>query len=246
MDRSIGRACARRQAEYSLRVKRIGQSTLVRVLASAAVFTLVYLVMYGVTHSAWNRERIYRTLVNGAQEDQQIAAIDLVYYRAQPQLVRALRAYSPTTRELAQNSLLDMWQHAAGEKAFRYLQVSQKAIDKKDYVLALEVLDRVVKKYPAFAEGWNRRGTLHWLLGQYDLSISDGERVLALNPDHFGAWQGLGLCHFKRGNFVKAYEAVRTSLRINPHDENAQEFLKKCEEMLDKHRPKLDPRGTVI
>ena len=217
-----------------------------RVTASVIVFTLVYFAIYGVTHSSWNKERIYRTLVNGAKEEQQIAAIDLVYYRAQPQLVRALHANSPTTRELATSSLLDLWQHAAGENAYRYLQVSQKAIDKKDFVLALEVLNRIVKKYPAFAEGWNRRGTLYWLLGQYDLSIADGERVLALNPDHFGAWQGVGLCLFKRGEFTKAREAVRTSLRINPHDENAQEFLHKCEQMIEKHPSQPAPRGTII
>ncbi|MBI3413940.1 MAG: tetratricopeptide repeat protein [Verrucomicrobia bacterium] len=227
-------------------MNRSGQSILVRILASVAVFAAVYGATHCVTHSVWNKERIYRTLINGAKPDQEIAAIDLVYYRAQPQLVRALNANSPDTRELALNSLLDMWQHAAGEKAFGYLQIAQKAVAKKDLELALEVLNRVVKKYPDFAEGWNRRGTLYWLLGQFDLSIADGERTLALNPDHFGAWLGVALCHFKRGEFTSARQAVRASLRIHPHNDTALEFLKKCEDMLQRHPPASKPSGVII
>lgn len=227
-------------------MNRFGQSVFIRIVASVVVFAVVYFAMHSVTHSDWNKERIYRSLINGTKADQEIAAIDLVYYRAQPQLVRALHANASTTRELALNSLLEMWQHAAGQQAFRYLQVAQKAVEKRDFELALEVLNRVVKKYPDFAEGWNRRGTLYWQLGQIDLSLADGKRVLALNPDHFGAWQGVGLCHFKRGEFDLAARAIRVSLRIHPHNDNALEFLKKCEDMLQKHPPQSGSSGVII
>ena len=185
-------------------------------------------------HSAWNKERIYKLLIAGNGLEQRTAAEDLVYYRAQKQLVRALKADAAATRELAINSLWQLWFHAAGERAFQLIEASQKSVENQDYMAALAVLDRVVKKYPRFAEGLNRRATLYWVLGQYDLAVADGERVLALNPDHFGAWQGMALCQFQLGDYVTARRFIRTALRIHPHDDTAQKFLKRCEEMLHK------------
>ena len=202
--------------------------------------------MFGLLHSTWNLERIYRKLVSTRGEEQSAAARDLIYYKAQKQLVRALKSESPVTRDLALNSLWDLWYRAEGEKAFRLIQISQAAIEKKDFLVALETLDRVIKNYPKFAEAWNRRATLYWLLGQYDLAIADCESVLALNPEHFGAWQGMGLCQFHRGEFVKACRSIQRALRINPHDESAQHFLKQCEEMLRRSPPQLEIQGNLV
>lgn len=201
--------------------------------------------MYALLHSTWNKERIYRKMIAADPEEQAIAARDLVYYKAQKELVRALKADSPATRELALNSLWDLWYRSAGENALRLIQISQTAIEKKEFLLALETLNRLVKKYPRFAEGWNRRATFYWLLGQYDLSIADCEIVLGLNPEHFGAWQGMGLCQFHRGEFTKASRSLRRALRLNPHDESAQRFLKKCEQMLRRF-PQLDLKGELV
>ena len=214
--------------------------------ASFAVFFGVYFVMYGFLHSTWNKERIYRKLIAAGREEQLVAARDLIYYKAQKQLIRALKSESPATRELALNSLWDFWYRLAGEKAFHLIQTSQTAIEKKDFLLALETLNRLVKQYPKFAEGWNRRATLFWLLGQYDLSIADCQIVLALNPEHFGAWQGLGLCQFHRGEYGKACRSLRRAVRLNPHDESVQKLLKQCEEMLRRFPPQLEIQGNLV
>ena len=71
---------------------------LIRIYASIAVFSGVYFLMYCLTHSTWNKERIYQRLISGSSQEQQTAAIDLVYYGAQGQLVHALRSNSRGTR----------------------------------------------------------------------------------------------------------------------------------------------------
>ena len=243
---SARRACRSASPVYISRVHGLLKPILIRIYASIAVFFGVYFLMYCLTHSTWNKERIYQRLISGNSQEQQTAAIDLVYYGAQGQLVHALSSNSRGTRELVTNSLWELWSRAAGNRAYRLIQASQAAIERKDFLQALDTLNRVVKTYPRFAEGWNRRATLFWLLGQYDLAVADSATVLSLNPDHFGAWQGMGLCQFHLGKFSEACRSIRAALRINPHDESARNFLKQCEAMSRRHPLQRALRGNLV
>ena len=60
------------------------------------------------------------------------------------------------------------------------------------YGEAIALLNEIVAKKPEFAEGWNRRATVHYLAGDLQESIADCDEVLKRNPGHFGALSGLG------------------------------------------------------
>ncbi len=82
---------------------------------------------------------------------------------------------------------------------------------------ALAAFSRVVAALPDFAEGWNRRATLNYLLGRYQESIHDIEKTLELEPRHFGAWSGLGLVNLKLGHEHDALDAFEAALAIHPN-----------------------------
>ena len=82
--------------------------------------------------------------------------------------------------------------------------------------LAMPLLDDIVARAPEWAEGWNKRATLFYVLGDHDRSLADIDRALALEPRHFGALAGLGLIRVARGENRAALAAFRRALAVNP------------------------------
>jgi tetratricopeptide (TPR) repeat protein len=82
--------------------------------------------------------------------------------------------------------------------------------------LAMPILDDIVAQAPDWAEGWNKRATVLYVLGEHDRSLADIERVLALEPRHFGALAGIGLIRVAKGEHRAALAALRQALAVNP------------------------------
>ncbi len=95
-----------------------------------------------------------------------------------------------------------------------------------DYARALASFETVVELAPNFAEGWNKRATVHFLMGNYDASVVDIERTLNLEPRHFGALSGLGLIYLDIGNDGAALKAFEGALAIHPHMPGARERVR--------------------
>lgn len=82
---------------------------------------------------------------------------------------------------------------------------------------SLAAFDDVVAKAPDFAEGWNKRATVHYLLGDFDASVRDIHRTLELEPRHFGALSGMGLIFDVLGNAEAAIKVWERALEIHPN-----------------------------
>jgi tetratricopeptide (TPR) repeat protein len=86
---------------------------------------------------------------------------------------------------------------------------------------------------PKFAEAWNRRATINYITGKLDQSLSDIDKVLELEPRHFGALSGLGMIRKDRGDERGALEAFRDALAINPYMSNVRDAVRALEKDLE-------------
>lgn len=94
---------------------------------------------------------------------------------------------------------------------------------------ALGILDDLVRRAPDFAEAWNRRATLRYLMGDHAASVDDIVATLALEPRHFGALSGLALIYRETGQPAAAAEALRRALAIHPRMIHGEERLRALE-----------------
>jgi len=81
---------------------------------------------------------------------------------------------------------------------------------------ALRLLDSLVADFPDYAEGWNQRATIHYMMGNLDLSIADCARVLELEPRHFGALSGRALIYLQQGKRALALKDMAAALAVHP------------------------------
>jgi tetratricopeptide (TPR) repeat protein len=216
-------------------VNRFFTPLLRRLYWLLAGFMFIYFSAHLLKHSDWNKERLYQRLIQSPRWQQEESGAALAQLRAKRQLVRALRHRSSTVRDIATRRLLEVWYLEGGSEAFQMTQVILDTSKRNQHSAALLVADNLIKKYPRFAEGWNRRAVLFWETGQYEKSISDGQRVVRLNPDHFPAWEGLGLCQFYVGDLEAACSSLRQAIKINPYDFSAIRLLRVCEALLREH-----------
>ena len=102
------------------------------------------------------------------------------------------------------------------------MQWSQKAIENQKFDVALDFLDQVIALDPNYAEGWNRRATVHYLMGDYAMSMADIDKTLQLEPRHFGALAGMAEILKDTGRKKLALRAYEQVLKLYPMMRPAQ------------------------
>lgn len=132
-------------------------------------------------------------------------------------LVARLRDDDAPVRQLAEAALWQVWSRS-GDHAIDALflrGVEQMAASQRAEALA--TFSEIIRRKPAFAEGWNKRATVYYLLGQYDLSMNDCDEVLKRNRNHFGALSGYGQIYLARGDPERAQPYLERALKVNPN-----------------------------
>ena len=114
------------------------------------------------------------------------------------------------------------WNNSGSATVDLMMQWSQQAIEKKKFDVALDFLDQVVTLQPDYAEGWNRRATVHFMMHAFGKSMADIERTLELEPRHFGALSGMAQIMKDTERKQLAREAYQRVLDIYPMLRSAQ------------------------
>lgn len=124
------------------------------------------------------------------------------------------------------------WQTSDSRSVDLLTTWAREATGGKRYGQALDLLDQVVVLRPAYAEGYNQRATLHFLMKNYGKSITDIERTLALEPRHYGALAGLANIFEKLGDDKRALATWYRALAVYPAMKNGQAAILRLEENL--------------
>jgi tetratricopeptide (TPR) repeat protein len=135
----------------------------------------------------------------------------------------------PDAAEEIENAILGLWLESGSDTVDLLMRWTLKAMEAKEYPRALDFLDRIVLLAPGYAEGWNKRATVYFLMDEYGKAISDIGRVLELEPRHFGALSGLGIIMRSLGDDERAKAAYRQALEVDPHLDNVQKALDELE-----------------
>ncbi|MBM7050251.1 MULTISPECIES: hypothetical protein [Rhizobium] len=116
------------------------------------------------------------------------------------------------------------------------MQWADKAIQEKRNAAAMDFLDQVIALKPDYVEGWNRRATLNYAIGDYRKSMEDINQVLRIEPRHFGALAGMAAILSERGNDELTLKAWERFLEIYPANRSAQEQADKLSEKIAGNR----------
>jgi len=81
---------------------------------------------------------------------------------------------------------------------------------------AYETFSKVISLDPNWAEGWNKRATVLYMLGRYEESQEDINEVLKLEKRHFGALSGQGLVQIELKNYERAINSYKEVQKIYP------------------------------
>jgi tetratricopeptide (TPR) repeat protein len=109
-----------------------------------------------------------------------------------------------------------IWMDAKDGATDTLMQLGLAAMQAGNLAGALELFDAVTVQKPDFAEGWNKRATVLYMLGAYERSAEDVAKVLALEPRHFGALAGLGLIDMELDKPDEAIDAFERALKVHP------------------------------
>jgi tetratricopeptide (TPR) repeat protein len=116
-----------------------------------------------------------------------------------------------------------VWSRSGAEDVDRLFAAGVEQMSRRQLEAAIDTFSQVIQRRPDFAEGWNKRATVYYLLGDYRRSLADCDEVMARNPYHWGALSGYGMIYMQLDQPARAIEYLEKALAVNPNlDQVAQ------------------------
>lgn len=151
-------------------------------------------------------------------------------------LTKRLRDASPVVRGYAEQGLWQLWGRSGDPEIDRVMAQGSEDMQAGRYDEALAAFSEVIRRRPDFAEGWNRRATLHFMAGDYRRSLADCDEVMQRNPQHFGALSGCAQNHFRLEEYEKSIELFRRALEVNPNLPGVEIYIEGAKQLLREQR----------
>jgi len=142
---------------------------------------------------------------------------------------RLIKSSDDAEAQRLEQSIWSLWMTSDSPTADALLAQAMKASAADETATALSILDNLIEVHPDYAEAWNKRATVYFLIGRYNDSLRDIDKVLELEPRHFGALSGRGMIKREQGDLAAARAAFEEALSFNPHMEGVKRALEEIE-----------------
>lgn len=159
-------------------------------------------------------------------------ACDQTDPRLAPLFEQLKTATQPEAASSIERQIWEIWLEPSDPAVQTLMEYGVTAMERGEYGVALETFDKMVVLAPEFAEGWNKRATVHYLLGNLNESLADIDATLELEPHHFGALAGRGLVYVKLGDYEQALSAFEDALEVSPQSAGPLANAKALREIL--------------
>jgi tetratricopeptide (TPR) repeat protein len=153
-----------------------------------------------------------------------------------PVLVAALRDADARVRGLAERALWEVWSRSGNEDVDHLLRAGVVEMQHGQLEASIDTFSEVIRLRPDFAEGWNKRATVYYLVGEYRKSATDCDEVLRRNPSHFGALSGYGMIWLRLDEPARALERFEQALAVNPNLDSVRETVEALRALLIQQR----------
>tara|TARA_B100000035_G_C20644490_1_gene398131 strand:+ start:9 stop:557 length:549 start_codon:yes stop_codon:yes gene_type:complete len=150
------------------------------------------------------------------------------------QLFNDLLISNATSSFEIEQKIWKLWStHPDDKKLTIMLAEGSNAVNNNQFIKAIEIFTNVINLDPNWAEAWNKRATVLYMVGEYQKSQNDINKVLKLESRHFGALAGQGLVNIKLKNYEKAMKSYKKALEIYPTMQSPEIMIKEIETLIN-------------
>jgi tetratricopeptide (TPR) repeat protein len=154
-------------------------------------------------------------------------------------LAARLKDRTPGVADAANAALWEMWSRSGDKDIDRLFKRGVQEMSAGNLTQAVTIFSDIVRRRPSFAEGWNKRATLYFMLGDSQKSLADCDEVLKRNPLHFGTLAGYGQLYFQLGDLDKALDYFERAYAINPTMQGVAKNIDGLKDIRQRSRDKM-------
>ena len=144
-----------------------------------------------------------------------------------------LKKNDPTLSKNIELKIWDLWStHPTDDKLTSILNEGSRLMQDNNLFRAISVFTEVIEMDPTWAEAWNKRATVYYMIGEFEKSQNDIDRVLNLEKRHFGALAGQGLVNIQLKNYEKAILSYQMAEKIYPSMRSPKIMIKQIQDLI--------------
>ena len=122
--------------------------------------------------------------------------------------------------------------HPTDQKLTSLLDEGSRLVQDQQLNKAIVVFTEAIELDPNWAEAWNKRATVFYMIGEFQKSQDDIDKVLELEERHFGALAGQGMVNIQLKNYDKAKRSYQKAQEIYPAMKSSKVMIEQIEELI--------------